>query len=117
MTIPRLVLRDKGTWQGYIRTDEIKDIGSATPLEQKLLQFSSILEQQVDLLLSFAQQSNHYMRQLEAAIIRARLQREADLEKEIGLRNFWKFATWFAVIAGGAAVAFLSKKWLGAWFP
>jgi hypothetical protein len=117
LTIPRMVIRTKDSWVGYVRASEISELSSASPMEQKHWLFSSMLEQQIDLLLDIAQQNNHYLRMLEAAIIRARLQRERDVEKEIGLRNMWKFLRWFGLLAGAAIIAFFAKKWLGVLSP
>ncbi len=117
LTIPRIVMPSKDTWEGYIKPADIADMGTASPLQQKLLLFASALEQQVDLLLNSAQLQNSQMRQLEAGMIRARLEREREAEADRGLKNLWRFLKWAGLLAGAAVVAFAVKKWLGINFP
>ncbi len=117
LTIPRIVLPAKETWKGYVGQADLNELTASSPLEQKLLLFVSMLEQQIDLLLNATQLQNYQMRQMEAALIRARLEREAEQEKERGLRAFWKFCRWAGLLIGAAAIAFFAKKWFPILFP
>lgn len=117
LTIARIVLPSKETWKGYVGAEEIAALGAASPMEQKAWLFASALEQQIDLLLSAVQLQNYQMRQLEAAQIRARLEREQEAERDRGMQSLWKFLRWAGLLIGAAAIAFFAKKFLPQLFP
>jgi len=117
LTIPRIILPSKDTWKGYVAASEIAELGAASPMEQKAWVFASALEQQIDLLLGAVQLQNYQMRQMEASIIRARMEREAEKEKDRGLQSLWRFLKWAGLLVGAAAIAFFAKKFLPQMFP
>ncbi len=117
LTIPRLDIKPKEAWRGYIKSEDIAELSTATPMDQKHWLFSSMLEQAIDDILIHVKQHNRYLRQLEAGQIRARLALEREAEQDLGIRNMWKFIRWFSLIAGGAVIVFFARKWLPQLFP
>lgn len=117
MTIPRVEVPPKDKWQAYVKPEDVEGFQSLNAYQKQLLLTVSKLEQMADYTLKLLETHNVQMRMIQAAQIRDRKLREADVKESEGPKKVWRVLKWASITGGAGAVAAGGKKLLDHLFP